>query len=86
MKGRVKRTARSPFRPGRTRACEAHLFEFAGRDLSGDNEQSVETTEQVAANSIADGLAYLRRWQSNFEVRSVRWLGLITMVSGSPLD
>jgi len=86
MTRRAKRKTVAAFRPGLAKACEAHLFEFTGRDLGCDDEQSIDIIEQVAGNSVEEGLVYLRRWRPNFEVRSVRWLGLITLVSGSPLD
>ena len=41
---------------------------------------------RVAAADLQEALSYLRRWRSEFEFRSVECQGLVTLVSGSPLD
>jgi hypothetical protein len=77
-----KRTAR--FRQGRFGACEAHLYEFRGRDYPCESDE--ERVERLAAESIYEGLVYLRRREPDFEVTSVQCIGLVTLLSGSPLD
>jgi hypothetical protein len=72
------------FRQGRFGACEARLYEFRGRPDSSNSEE--EKVERFAADSIYEGLVYLRRREPDFEVISVQCIGLITLLSGSPLD
>jgi hypothetical protein len=72
------------FPQGRFGACEAHLYEFRGRDYPCDSDE--ERVERLAAESIYEGLLYLRRREPDFEVTSVQFVGLITLLSGSALD
>jgi len=72
------------FRQGRFGACEAHLYEFRGRDCPSSSEE--ERVERLAADSIFQGLVYLKRREPDFEVTSVQLIGLVTLLSGSPLD
>jgi hypothetical protein len=72
------------FRPGTSKGCEALLYEFTGPSGSGTTEES--TIERIATASIEAGLVYLRRWRPDFEVTSVQSLGLVTLLSESPLD
>jgi hypothetical protein len=74
----------APFRQGRFGACEAHLYEFRGRDYPSDPDE--ERIERLAAESLYEGLLYLRRRDPDFEVVSVKCIGLVTLLSGSPLD
>ena len=71
------------FRQGRWGACEARLYEFRGHDPSSSEEEQVE---RLAAENIHEALVYLKRREPDFEVTSVQYVGLITMLSGSPLD
>ena len=72
------------FRTGTSKACEAVLYEFAGH--SGAETLEVPTVERIAAASIEEGLVCLRRCRPDFQVTSVRHVGLVTLLSGSPLD
>jgi len=72
------------FRQGRFGACEARLYEFRGRCYPSSSEE--EKIERFAADSIYEGLVYLKRREPDFEVMSVQCVGLITLLSGSPLD
>ena len=47
---------------------------------------AIVTVERVAAADIHEGLGYLQGRQPNFEVTAVQCVGLIPLVSGSPLD
>lgn len=76
------------FRPGASGACEAQLFEFTpctDRSSPGLAEDQAAVM-RVAAADLQEALSYLRRWRSEFEFRSVECQGLVTLVSGSPLD
>ena len=72
------------FRQGRFGAHEAHLYEFRGRDYPSSSEE--ERVERPAADSIYQGLVYLKRREPDFEVTSAQLIGLVTLLSGSPLD
>jgi len=74
----------APFRQGRFGACEAHLYEFRGRDYASSSDD--DRVERLAADSIFQGLVYLRRREPDFEVTSVQFVGLVTLLSSSPLD
>ena len=79
-----KKKSSATFRQGRFGACEAHLYEFRGRDYPCDSDE--ERVERLAAESIYEGLVYLQRREPDFEVTSVQRVGLITLLSGTPLD
>jgi hypothetical protein len=57
------------------------LYEFHGPFVAGE-----EQIERLAAESILEGLIYLKRRNPEFDVMSVQRVGLITLLSGSPLD
>jgi len=79
-----RKKSATPFRPGTSKACEALLYVFTG--YCGTEMPEEPIVERIAAPSIEEGLVYLRRWRPDFEVTSVRYIGLITLLSGSPLD
>jgi hypothetical protein len=81
MSGKKRSAA---FQQGRFGACEAHLYEFRGRDYPCESEE--ERVERLAAESIYEGLLYLRQREPDFEVTSVQCVGLVRLLSGSPLD
>jgi len=72
------------FRQGRFGACEAHLYEFRGRVYPSSSDE--EKVERLAADSIYQGLVYLKHREPDFEVTSVQFIGLVTLLAGSPLD
>lgn len=72
------------FRQGRFGACEARLYEFRGRCYPSISEE--EKIERFATNSVYEGLVYLKRREPDFDVMSVQYIGMITLLSGSPLD
>ena len=73
------------FRPGTTGACEAQLWIFTCPPgfLADDSATEVHG---VAAESLDAALEYLRRWHHDFIVTEARCLGMIPLLSGSPLD
>ncbi len=69
------------FRRGASKACEATLYEFVSR--GGAEETAGEpAVERIAASSLEEGLAYLRRWRPEFEVTSMQRVGLVTLLYG----
>ena len=70
------------FRPGNGGACEAALYEFTGVAPKGQEPP----VEHVAACTLEEAMAYLRKYSPDFEIKRVELLYLIAMVSGSPLN
>lgn len=75
---------RPAFRPGRLGACETRLYEFRGHRYPSSSDE--EKVVRLAAESIYEGLMYLKRREPDFEVMSVQCMGLITLLSSSPSD
>jgi hypothetical protein len=73
------------FRPGSTGICEAQLWTFAGSSgtLSDDN---APREHWVAAESLDVALSYMRQQYGDFNITEARFLGMIPLLSGSPLD
>jgi hypothetical protein len=86
-----KRTQTSNrFEIGSQGGCEALLFEFRER-RSVEPSESVEQPSEahiarIAAVTFDEALAYLHWNDPDFVIESVQNVGLIVMVSGSPLD
>ena len=70
------------FRPGHSGACEAVLYAFTEHP-----ERQTETPRvvQIAASELLEAVTYMRRWHEDFRIQRVEALGLIEMLSGSPL-
>ena len=73
----------SSFRLGQSGTCEATLFAFFGKSLPGSPETPVR---RIAATELFEAAVYLHKRHREFRVERVEVLGLIEMVSGSPLD
>jgi hypothetical protein len=83
--------AANRFRIGRHGGCEALLYAFRDRlAMSGASEGSscplASDAIHIAAVTFDEALAQLRWEHPSFQVDSVTCLGLIEMVSGTPLD
>jgi hypothetical protein len=86
MKTQKKRSSvKTRFRQGTTGACEAQLRHFVGPPgiLSDDHAPEVQW---VAAESLDAALFYLRRRHDDFVITQARFLGMIRLLSDSPLD
>jgi hypothetical protein len=86
MKAKKKRPAKTTrFRPGTTGVCEAQLWTFTGPPgiPADDNAQQIHW---IAAESLEAALRYMRRRDDDFIISEVRFLGIIPLLSGSPLD
>ena len=70
------------FRPGRSGACEARLFQFTGQ-AHGEGEPPVK---HVAACDLHEAISYLRKWHPDLDVLRVEFVAMIEIVSGSPLN
>ena len=71
------------FRLGRGGACEATLFAFFGKLPANAPEPTVR---RVAATQLLEAVTYMHQRHREFRIERVETLGLIEMVSGSPLD
>jgi len=81
-----KRSANNArFRPGTSGACEAQLWMFVGPQEALNDDHAPET-HWVAAESLDAALLYLRRRHDDFTIAEARFLAMIPLVSGSPLD
>ena len=86
MRTLKKRSANNTrFRPGTTGECEAQLWNFTG--LRGTvNDDDGHQVHWVAAESLDAALRYMRLRYDDFNITEARFLGMIPLLSGSPLD
>jgi hypothetical protein len=73
------------FRSGRSGACEAQLWKFTGPPGVVEDDAMAEV-HWVAAESLDAALLYLRKRHDDFTIAEARYLGMIALLSGSPLD
>lgn len=87
MKVKKKRRAETiRFRPGTTGECEAQLWRFTGSpEILGD-DNAPQQLLWVAAESLDAALRYMRQRHVDFTIIEARFLCMIPMLSGSPLD
>ncbi len=86
MRTPKKRSANNTrFRPGTTGECEAQLWTFTASPgiLNDDDGPQVHW---VAAESLEAALRYMRLRYDDFNITEARFLGMIPLLSGSPLD
>jgi len=89
-----KNKSRKMFQPGPHGGCEALLYEFREPPLQTDDEDDLPPaggqphprTVLIAAKTFDESLRYLRVHAQGFNVYTVKCLGVILMVSGSPAD
>lgn len=74
------RAPQTPFRMGKNGGSEAHLFEF--REQGGADSRTV----RIAAVRLDEALFYLQWREPDFLIASIHNLGVVLMVSGSPVD
>ena len=86
MRARKKRSStKTRFRPGKSGDCEAQLWLFTDpSEISKDDH--VPEIHWVAAESLEAALRYMRRRYDDFIIVEARFLGMIPLLSGSPLD
>jgi hypothetical protein len=88
MKARKKRSSTiTAFRPGSSGECEAQLWMFRGPRKPGIlKDDHVAEMRWIAAESLDAALAYLRQRHDDFTITEARFLSMIPLLSGSPLD
>lgn len=86
-----KAKKKNKFQTGSHGGCEARLYEFRERPISEEELKLLSSpmaarVELIAAVTFDEALAYLRFDSPDFDIHSVSCVGLIIMVSGSPLN
>jgi hypothetical protein len=86
MKKSNKKSAKnSRFRPGLTGDCEAELWTFTGPSGIFIENYAPEV-HWVAAGSLEEALRYMRLRYADFVITNARFLDMVPVLSGSPLD
>lgn len=86
MQARKKRSSTNTgFRPGTSGVCEAQLWSFTGTP-EVIKDDPVPEIHWVAAESLDTALLYLRKRHDDFTIAEARFVGMIPLLSGSPLD
>jgi len=75
----------SRFQPGSAGVCEAQLWKFSEPQDRYDREKEPDRV-LVAAASLDQALQYMRRRRGAFNIGKAESLGVIALLSGSPLD
>jgi hypothetical protein len=87
MKANKKRMPK--FSPGRA-GCESLMFLVRGyrpgTPAAVDDKPAPLDTLRICANGIHEIMAHLKRWEPDFDIRSVRVIGLVVLLSGSPYE
>jgi hypothetical protein len=75
------------FYPGPAGTCEARLYEFSNEREEApeglDPEKPIETTHRIAAGSMLEAMEYMAEFEPEFNIHSVRTIGIIVLLSGS---
>jgi hypothetical protein len=82
--------SKSKFRPGRA-GCEALMFVVRGyapgNPVSDENgKRNPQDTLRICAESIHEITEHLKKWEPNFDIRSIRVIGMAVLLSGSPYE
>jgi hypothetical protein len=73
------------FRPGTTGQCEAQLWRFTG-PTGMLPEKNASQVYWVAAESLEAALQYIRQRYDDFVITEARFVDMVPLLSGSPLD
>jgi hypothetical protein len=73
------------FRPGARGVCEAQLWRFTGPPETLRDDSTSEVL-WVAAESLDAALEYLRERHGDFTIVEARFVDMIPLLSGAPLD
>jgi hypothetical protein len=80
----VFRLTKTRLRPGTSGECEAQLWNFMGP--SGILKDDPVPEMHWVAESLDAAPIYLRKRHDDFIITQARFLGMIPLLSGSPLD
>jgi hypothetical protein len=78
------------FRRGRA-GCESTLFLVRGYHSTTeikdkDGKPTPQDVLRICANDIDEVLEHIRKWETGFEIRSIRLIGLVVLVSATPYN
>ena len=86
MKAQKKQSpTKTRFRPGSMGVCEAQLWTFVGSSEILSDEHAPQV-HWVAAESLDVALRYMRQRHDDFSITEARFVGVIPLLSGAPLD
>jgi hypothetical protein len=85
VRRKMQKKSNVRFRPGTTGACEAQLWKFVGSQRTLKDNDAPEI-HWVAAESLDAALRYMRQRNDDFNITEARFLDMIPLLSGSPLD
>ena len=85
VRRKMQKKSNVRFRPGTTGACEAQLWKFVGSQRTLKDNDAPEI-HWVAAESLDAALRYMRQRYDDFIITDARFLDMIPLLSGSPLD
>jgi hypothetical protein len=85
MNTRKRSPRNSRFRPGTTGLCESQLWTFTG-PTGMLQENNGPPVHWVAAESLEAALQYMRQRYDDFVITEARFVDMVPLVSGSPLD
>jgi hypothetical protein len=76
-----RRSHKASFRAGTGGACEASQYTFTGACRMGE-----EAVIRVAASNLEEALAYVRARHADLQIIRIDFVGMIRLISGSPVD
>jgi len=85
VKRKTNAQRRPTFRPGSRGVCEAQLWKFTAPESHYNVNEPLES-HLVAAESLDEALKYIQSREPDFSISKAECMGLIAMLSGSPLD
>jgi hypothetical protein len=85
MKTKKSSARNTGFRPGTTGLCEAQLWRFTGPTIMLPQKNGPQVY-WVAAESLEEALQYMRQRYDDFVIAEARFVDMIPLLSGSPLD
>lgn len=75
------------FRRGRA-GCESLMYSVRGYQpgtpVTVDDKLAPQDKLRICANDIHEVLEHLKKWEPRFDIRSIRVMGLVVLLSGSP--
>lgn len=79
--------AKEKFRPGKA-GCESLIFlvrgYHPGTPTTVDDKPGPMDMLRICGSDIHEVVAHLKKWEPRFAIRSIRMLGLVVLLSGSP--
>jgi hypothetical protein len=81
----MQRNERSDEVPRPSKAAKVWATRHPGTPVTDENlKLNPKDTLRICAEDIHEVMQYLKRWEPNFDIRSIRSTGLVVLLSGSP--